>query len=136
MKMKAWTNVDIECEVDVNLNDLLNHFLDECEKLDNDTRCARLAATLCGSTTIILDKMPDSAIDQMTSEAKLEMVKRLSRELSRYQMSLGLETVHQDQARLESRTIILGHTRYCDIDLRAAIDRGMEIQVDNRESDT
>ena len=83
MRVKAFANVDVDCEVEVDLSDMLREFAEQIEECNENKLPIRLAGTM-DQLTRVLASINDEMIAAMKPEHTSIIRDRLMTESARY----------------------------------------------------
>lgn len=83
MKVKAFANVDVDCEVEIDLNDVLREFAEQIEECNEVKLPIRLASTM-DQLTRVLASISDEMIAAMKPEHTAIIRDRLVTESARW----------------------------------------------------
>lgn len=82
MKVTAWKTVEVECEVDVELEDMLNEFAQRVDESSQDYWRRMLPAM--DRMTRIMERISDETIDAVKSEHRWVIKQRLQEQCERW----------------------------------------------------
>ena len=97
VRVSTCKTVDIECEVDVDLDDVLTERWREVEEGKAIDRW-RLVTGPIDTATRLLASVPESLIEEFPPFAVHEIVRRLKEELERYENLPAAQLIHVDEA--------------------------------------
>ena len=87
MKVTAWKTVEVECECDVEIEQVLQEF---AQRVDESSKNYYRRLVPCIDwMTRMLAKIGDETIEAMPDSARIEVTKRLSAEAERYAIKVA-----------------------------------------------